>query len=188
MKEYLTETNEIIYITGFKNEKINNVKDFVKKIKEKLPSNVWLQFFDASFIANWQHIFFAVINAKLAFKNQKNISKSIDIETLLFASAQNQINKAIKKIGIKPDTQNVAVVIVAKREEQIHEVLLTIAKHIGSKPDESIIGFSSSKLEKILETFEISKNEIESVLKEDNIIKAIKDILIERMAILSTKV
>ena len=188
MKKYLRETNEIVHITGFKNRKINNVKYFVKKIKEKLPSDVWVQFFDASFIASWQHIFFAVINAKLSFKNQKNISKSIDIETLLFASTQNQINKAIEKIGIKPDTQNVAVVIVAKGEEQIHEVLLTITKHIGSKSDKSIIGFSSKKQEKILETFDISNNEIESVLKAGNIGEAIINIIIERMAILSTKV
>lgn len=188
MKKCLAETNEIIYITGYKNAKIKNVQDFVKKIKEKLPSNVWVQFFNASFIASWQHIFFAVINAKLSFKNQKNISRSIDIETLLFASAQNQINKAIEKIGIKPDTQNVAIVIVAKEEEQIPEVLLNITKYIGSNPDETIIGFSNEKQKKILKKFEISKNEIESVIKDDNIIEAIKDIIIERMAILSTKV
>ena len=92
------------------------------------------------------------------------------------------------KIGIKPDTQNVAIVIVAKEEEQIPEVLLNITKHIGSDPDEAVIGFSNEKQKKILEIFEISKNEIESVLKDDNIIEAIKDIIIERMAILSTKI
>lgn len=188
MKKCLVETNEIVYITGYKNVKINNVKDFVKKIKEKLPSNVWIQFFNASFIASWQHIFFAVINAKLSFKNQKNISKSIDIETLLYASAQHQINKAIQKIGIKPDTRNIAIVIVVKEEEQIPNVLLNITKYIGNNQDEAIIGFSNEKQKKIVDIFEISENEIESVLKDDNIFEAIKNIIIERMAILSTQV
>ena len=188
MKKYLKETNEIVYITVYKKIKIKNVKDFVKKIKEKLPPKLWVQFFDSEFIVSWQHIFFAVINAKLSFKNQINISKSIDLETLLFASAQNQINKAIKKIGINPKTQNVAIVIVGTREKQIREVLATITKYIGKKPEEFQIGFSNEKKEKILENFRISKNEIESVVKEENMFEAINNIIIERMAILSTKV
>ena len=147
MNKYLMESKEIVHITGFKNVNINNVKDFVEKIKEKLPSNVWIQFFDSSVIVNWQHIFFAVINAKLAFNNQCNISKSIDMETLLFASAQNQINKALNLIGIKPHTTKVAILIVAKKEEQINKILLTITKNVGSKPDESVIEFSDEKQE-----------------------------------------
>ena len=173
MNKFLQETEEIVHITGYKNTKINNVKNFLKKIKEKLPSNVWIQFFDSSVIANWQHIFFAVINAQLSFKNQSNISKSIEMETLLYASAQNQINKAIKKIGIKPDISNMAIVIVAKKEEQIHKILLTITKNIGSKPDESVIGISDEKQEKIIKTFEISKSEIESVIKIAEILKEV---------------
>jgi tRNA threonylcarbamoyladenosine modification (KEOPS) complex Cgi121 subunit len=180
-------SKEIVYITGYKNVKINNVKDFVEKIKEKLPSNVWIQFFDSSVIANWQHIFFAIINAKLAFKNQCNISKSIDMETLLFASAQNQINKAINLIGIKPYTSNIAILIVAKEQEQINKILLTITKKFGIKPDESVIEFSDEKKDRIIKTFEITKNEIESVQIKNDLEEAIKNLIIERMAILSTK-
>jgi len=186
LKKYINETDEVAQITGYKNLKIDNAKEFVKKIREKLSKKVWIQFFDPSVIATWQHLFFAILNAQLSFRNQKNISKSIEMETLLYASTQHQINKAIKKIGIK-DSADIAIVIVGKKEEQIDEALSVISRITGKEPDKSILEFSDKKQEKISKVFEISKNEIEVVMKKNNIEDAIRDIVIERMALLSTR-
>ena len=146
LKKHLKETDKVVQITGYRNLDIGNSKEFVKKIREKLPQKTWIQFFDPSVIATWQHLFFAIVNAELSFKNGRNISKSIEMETLLYASAQHQINKAIKKIGIKTDSSDIAIVIVANEEEQIDEALLIISRCLEKKPDESVIEFSDKKL------------------------------------------
>ena len=91
MIKYIKKTEEFVKITGFKNIKIENINEFVRKIRQEIPRKTWIQFFDASVIATWQHPFFALLNAQLAFRNHKNISKSIEMETLLFTSAQHQM-------------------------------------------------------------------------------------------------
>lgn len=187
LKKNIKETNEVVQITGYKNLRIGNSKEFVKKIRETLSQNVWIQFFDPSVIATWQHLFFAIINAQLSFKNGRNIAKSIEMETLLYASAQHQINKAIKKVGIKSDSSDIAIVMVANKEEQIDEAILLISKFLEKEPDESILKFSCKKHEKIVRVFDISKNEINAIIKEANIGKAIRDIVLEKMALLSTR-
>lgn len=187
LKKHLKETDKVVQITGYRNLDIGNSKEFVKKIREKLPQKTWIQFFDPSVIATWQHLFFAIVNAELSFKNGRNISKSIEMETLLYASAQHQINKAIKKIGIKTDSSDIAIVIVANEEEQIDEALLIISRCLEKKPDESVIEFSDKKHENISKVFDISKKEIKAILKDDNIRNAIRDIVLERMALLSTR-
>ena len=187
MKKYFKESKKFILITGFQNAKIGNAKDFIKKIREKISQKVWIQFFDSSLIASWEHLFFATLNAQLSFKNNSNISKSIEIETLLYASTQNQIDKAIKKIGIKDETEDIAIVIVGKNESQIDETLLEISEKIGKKPDQSVIDLSKRKLKKIAKEFNISENEIASVMKKDDINGAVRDIILEKIALLSTK-
>ena len=187
LKKHLKETDKVVQITGYRNLDIGNSKEFVKKIREKLPQKTWIQFFDPSIIATWQHLFFAIVNAELSFKNGRNISKSIEMETLLYASAQHQINKAIKKIGIKTDSSDIAIVIVANEEEQIDEALLMISRCLEKKPDEAVIEFSDKKHENISKVFDISKKEIKAILKDDNIRNAIRDIVLERMALLSTR-
>jgi tRNA threonylcarbamoyladenosine modification (KEOPS) complex Cgi121 subunit len=183
----LEETEEIAQITGYKNLKIDNAKEFVKKIRDEMPQKVWIQFFDASVVATWQHLFFAVLNAQLSFRNHKNISKSIEMETLLFASAQNQINKAIKKMGIKTDSVDIAVVLVAKKTKQLSRALSVISRITGNEPDEMVLEISDQKQEMILTIFEISQNEIEAVIKKANIRNAIRDVVLEKIALLSTK-
>lgn len=187
MKKYFKESKKFILITGFKNLKICNAKDFIKKIREKTSQKVWIQFFDSSLIATWEHLFFATLNAQLSFKNNSNISKSMEIETLLYASTQNQIDKAIKIIGLKDETEYIAIVIVGKNESQIDETLLEISESIGKKPDDSVIELSKRKLKKIAKEFNISDNEIASVIKKDNINGAVRDIILEKIALLSTK-
>ncbi len=187
MIKYLEKTREYVQITGYRNLKIDDSKEFIKKIRENTPKDVWIQFFDASVVATWQHLFFAILNAQLGFRNQQNISKSIEMETLLYASTQHQIKKAIKKIGVKNDSANIALIIVAKDIERINSVLLAISKKIGSKPDEKVLEFSDYKQEKIPNVFEIKQKEIEAVMKENNIRNSIRDIILEKMALLSTK-
>jgi tRNA threonylcarbamoyladenosine modification (KEOPS) complex Cgi121 subunit len=109
------------------------------------------------------------------------------METLLFASAQHQINKAIKKIGINTHSQDVVVTIVANKIAQLNKILSLISKIIGKEPDETVLEISNQKQKKIHSVFEISKKEIEAVMKKDNIKNATRDIILEKMALLSTK-
>jgi tRNA threonylcarbamoyladenosine modification (KEOPS) complex Cgi121 subunit len=104
--KYFAEFAKYVKITGFRNVGIEDAEEFVRTVLKETPHDVWVQFFDADLVASWQHLYFAVLNALLAFRGERNISRSVAMEAMLYASAQRQIRKAIQRIGVKRASAN----------------------------------------------------------------------------------
>ena len=188
MLKYIEETEKYVEITSFSNVKIENAEEFVKAARKEMPQSVWVQFFDAELVATWQHLYFAVLNALLAFENGRNISKSVAMEVLLYASAQRQIRKALQLIGVKCGSANVAIVIVGQNANSVKAVLSAVSKHIGAEPDETVLEVSKEKLQRIREAFGITEKELETVMEKRDVNQAVVNLVIERMALLSTQI
>ncbi len=148
---------------------------------------VEVQFFNADLIATWEHLYFAVIDALMAFKTKRNISKSLAVEVMLYASAQRQIKKAIELVGLKCGCQDLALIVEGESIESVKSVVSSISKQIGKAPDEVVLSLSPSKKAIIRAAFEITKNELIVAKKENDVERALVDLVIERMALLSTK-
>ena len=110
--KYLNEFRRFIEITGFKKVKVENAIQFLEKMSIKKYGQVDIQFFNSQLIATWEHLYFAALNALTAFKNQRNLSQSLSVETLLYASGQRQIRKAIDSLGIKKRNGGLALIIL----------------------------------------------------------------------------
>jgi tRNA threonylcarbamoyladenosine modification (KEOPS) complex Cgi121 subunit len=186
MLQYLKDYSKYVEITGYRCIVFDKAEIFLKTNRKQTRQNVDIQFFDAELIATQEHLYFAVLNALQAFKNKTNLSKSTAMETMLYASAQRQIQKAIIHTGIKPQTQNMAIVIVGDDPKQIETTLKVVTKSVGSEPDESVLDLTKNKEAKIKKTFEITDEEIK-VLENVNQKKAIINLVIERVALLSTQ-
>jgi tRNA threonylcarbamoyladenosine modification (KEOPS) complex Cgi121 subunit len=184
---YIEEFKTHVAIAGFRNVRIKNARQFLEKISKKKPADVEAQFFDATFIATWQHLYFAVLNALSAFKNKKSISKSLAMEIMLYASAQGQIHKATESIGINSESTEVAAVIVGKRQKDVNLALSIIAKQVDAKQDDSVLEFSNGKAEAVQKIFGISETEAKTVMKGSDFGNALVDLVIERMALLATR-
>jgi len=177
-----------IAITGFRNVKLANVEELFSIVRKEINTTVEIQFFDAKFVATWQHFYFAVLNASTAFKNKENISKSLAMETMLYASAQRQIRKAMKLLGIKSDTSEIAALIIGEKLETVKSALSVISAHINAHPDDTILELSEEKMKAIQKAFGISDVELETVTKRgEDLDEALKSLIIERMALLSTQ-
>lgn len=187
MLKYIKEAKKFLEITGFGDLNIQNSEEFVEITRKELPENTWVQFFDSDMVATWQHLYFAVLNALLAFKQEVNISNSIAMETMLYASAQRQIQKALDSMGVKYSSTNVAVVIIGESAESVKAALSEISKRIRKEPNDSVLEISKNKMEKIRELFDINDAELETLLKRDNKIEPLVDLVIERVALLSTQ-
>jgi tRNA threonylcarbamoyladenosine modification (KEOPS) complex Cgi121 subunit len=185
--KYIDEFGKYVAITGFRSVRIKDVEEFFKMIrKENLP-NTEIQFFDAKFVATWQHLYFAALNALTAFKNKENISKSLAIETMLYASAQRQIRKATELIGISPNSSNIATLIVGKKPEIVESALSKVSKHIHAQLDDTVLELSEEKATIIRKTFGISAAELKTIIKKNDLEKALTDLVLERMALLATQ-
>ena len=187
MLKYIAEAGKYVEITGFRNVDIKDAEEFVKANCVEMPHNGWVQFFDAELVATWQHLYFAALNALLAFKNEINISKSVAMETMLYASAQRQIRKAIDLIGVKCKSASVAVIIIDESAESVKAFLSAVSKRVGEKPDDTVLEISNKKIQDIRKAFGVAKIELETFMQKSNGEQALVDLVIERMALLSTQ-
>ena len=187
MLKYIEEAGKYVGITGFRNVDIRDPEEFVKTVRRELPEGACVQFFDAGLVATWKHLYFAVLNALLAFKNEWNVSKSVAMETMLYASAQRQIQKAIDFIGVKCCIADVAVVIIGESGDSVETLCSAVSKHVGKEPDDAVIEVSREKAEGIREAFGITDAELEAVLEKNDGKEALVDLVIERVALLPTQ-
>jgi tRNA threonylcarbamoyladenosine modification (KEOPS) complex Cgi121 subunit len=186
MLKTIDEYQKAVEITGFCNVSISDAKKISQNLQSKLPNNCEIQLFDADLVATWQHLYFATINALMAFKNGRNISKSLALETVLYASAQGQIQKALENIGVKPETKNVAILLICQKSESAKTGLEATAKLLGAQPDESVLELSPAKIKRIRKAFDITDAELEAKSANVGSEKVLVDLVVERVALLST--
>jgi KEOPS complex subunit Cgi121 len=187
MLKHLEEYGKFLEISGFKKAEVGDAKAFLESVGKDLPVGVEVQLFNADLVATWQHLYFAAINALMAFKNQRNISKSLAVETLLYASAQRQIKKALDLIGLKPVSADAAVLVIGNNADSVKAGLATVAKWLSAQPDESVLDLSSVKTGQIRQAFDVSEVELEATSAKGNMEQALVDVVIERGALLSTR-
>jgi tRNA threonylcarbamoyladenosine modification (KEOPS) complex Cgi121 subunit len=187
MLKRIEEYGKYVEISGFRNATIADAPKFLSALHEDLPEDVEVQLLDADMVASWQHLYFAVLNALMAHKTKRSISKSLAVETALYASAQRQIKKAIAAVGVKPDCRNVAAIVIGENPDSARKGLYDIAQHLGVQPDEKVLELSDAKVQRIRSAFGISDTELEATTVKDDAEQTLVDLVIERVALLSTQ-
>jgi KEOPS complex subunit Cgi121 len=181
----IEEFRTYVEITGFSKVKVGSLQAFMQIANRGKPANVEVQFFDAGKVASWQHLYFAALNALTAFNNRINISRTLGMETLLYAAGERQITKATEKMGIKSVTREVAVLAVGKDREAVESANLKILRNIGGEQDDMVLELSGSKNDLIRRAFNIGETELETVMRTGDLEKALVDVVVERMALIS---
>ena len=181
------ELNKKIAIIGFSNVKLENINTFLEQFRKE-NKGAPIQFFDARHVAGPQHLYFAALNALNAFEKKTNISNNLEVEALLYASAQRQIQKAVKTMGIKQDSTEVAALIMAEDGNKKSGYLRIVSENVPGERNDSVLELTNKKIEKIKKLFNISDTEFEAKLKKEGLEKeALTDLVIERMALLVTR-
>jgi tRNA threonylcarbamoyladenosine modification (KEOPS) complex Cgi121 subunit len=184
---YIEEYDKYVKIASFRGVDIQNAEEFVNSFERENWPDVWVQFFNADLVATWEHLYFAVLNALLAFRNKCNISKDLAIETMVYASAQRQIRKAIALLGVKESTPNVAVVIIGHKTDSIQKAYVTIKNRVASAEDDTVLELTQEKTQNLSEAFGITKRELETVSPGENNQHSVVSLIIERMALMQTQ-
>ena len=181
----IEEFSKWVAITGFRTEKLDDTDELVKDIRRKVR-DVHIQFFDASLIAGWEHLYFATLNALKSFKDKMNISKSLSVETLLFASAQRQIKKAVELLGINSSPSQIIILVIADTEKRAKESLEIVSELFPGERDDGVIELSSEKFEYIKTLFGITNLELNSkLINKEHEMQALIDLVIEHVALLA---
>lgn len=179
--------NGYIAVAGFKNVKITDINSFLETVRREVKE-AHVQFFDARLIAGRQHLYFAALNALKAFENKSNISSSFAIEALLCASAQRQIRKALDTLGVKQDSSQVAVLIIAENRQESDDCLKVVSRLILGERNDSVLELTDKKSWGIKKLFGISDLEIEAKSRRKDLeMEALADLVIEHVALLANQ-
>jgi KEOPS complex subunit Cgi121 len=187
MLKRIEEMGKFLEITGFRSVQGQDAKTLLSAVRLGLPSEVEVQFFDADLVATWEHVYFAALNAFVAFSTSRNVSKSVAVEVMLYASAQRQITRAIEHIGVKKTSRNVAAIIIGNNSEDVKTGLDAVAKCVGKAPGETVLELTEEKTLCIKRAFGISEAELETSCSHGNPERALVDLVIEKVALLSTQ-
>ena len=193
---------DLLESNHLKNEK--DGLDFLISLASQLSNkfeDIILQFIDDNLILNEEHIFKSIYFVLKAFKSNINISNGKSMEVLLYLSTQRQIKKSIEAFGVNVQNLkngNLTYLIASHNSnlEVINEEILHLLN--GKDADITINSVSREKIKRITEYYNITNNEIATIINsynrnldynEVNSLElsklAIHDILCEKMAKLS---
>ncbi len=138
------------------------------------------QIFNSELIAGYEHIIYAFKITIRAWKEKRNIAKSLPMELLLSVSAIRQIKEALDKIGVKNEK---CILIVFSEDKEKLELFLKELSKYGIE-DESLIKIDNEKIKKLMNLFKINEKEfmISKTLYESEEI-AIQSLVLEKIAL-----
>ena len=113
---------------------------------------------NADLVFGWAHIASAYEHARRAFEAGRNSSKTLGTETLLYASGERQISRAIEKIGVRDGQTRTAIVVIGNAGAEEGGELLSA---LDLKRDDGVLDAHG----KDPGAFGISRTELETVPK-----------------------
>ena len=184
----LSEDGKFATISAFKALESMDPSVTLRELRMAIPA-VEVQFFDGAHVAGKEHLEAAVVNALHAFKMGINISRSVAMETLLYASAQRQIDVALARLGVNRNSRTVGLVAFSETRTGAEELENKIAQFVGTEMNEALLDdWSEGKAGRIMTLYGIGPMELEAIrMPGQQIEEAVRKAVIERVALLSTR-
>lgn len=156
--------------------------------EEKFPG-VCVQLVDLDQVAGSRYLFLAILNALKSFHSKQPISKTLGMEILLFVAANRQISEALKRVGVTSETRRIAGIVVAKSSKEVSEVGDLLVELLNQRSrDELIDVWPPERISNVRFAFDIGNKELKATIrKNEDLVKAIERLAIERSAMLTIR-
>lgn len=128
-----------------------------------------IQLLNADAVASKNHIIHGVNQAFLAFERGENLAKDISVEIVLRCSAQRQISKAFKILGLSEGKMNLCAVLINCDDysDELNSLFVS---------DDDVLIANEEKLKEI---YKISDFELENMSIEDLLIDRITKLTVD---------
>ncbi|SFM85526.1 KEOPS complex subunit Cgi121 [Methanolobus profundi] len=135
--------------------------------------NTTIQAMDADRIAGEEHVLFAIRKALRAIENGSNMARDMGIEIMRYAAGKKQIEEAFS-MGVHEGDMDIVFVVLGE-EKEVKDSVMALKDIIA---ETSVLDYSDTKRDIILEQFLISDKEIQAVGED-----MIPSIVLERVAL-----
>ncbi len=157
-----------IQILGFR-ANIDSVGEVLGKINSIKDDGEIIQLLNADSVVSKNHIIHGVNQAFLAFERGENLANDLSVEIVLRCSAQRQISKAFKILGLHEGNMNLCAVLIDSKDYTIELSSLFIRDDDVLIPDE----------EKLIEMYKISDEELQNMSVEEIIVDRITKLTVD---------
>ena len=128
---------------------VEDVKKFLERLRK---SGCFATFINSEYVVSKEVLEFAAEKAIKSWNEKRRVAKSLEMEILLYVAATRQIDKA-KKIGIKEGFNKVYLITTSDCYEKIKNLTSFEEMNFDKTAD----------MKKIIELYNISRNELEIV-------------------------
>ena len=157
-----------LQILGFR-ATINSVEETLNLINSIKKDDEIIQLLNADSIVSKNHIIHGVNQAVLAFERGENLAKDISVEIALRCSAQRQISKAFKILGLKEGEMNLCAIMINSQDYTSElSSIFTLDENVFS-PD----------FENLAKIYKISDDELKTMSMEEVIIDRITKLTVD---------
>jgi len=157
-----------IQIFGFK-ASIDSVGDTLDKIDSIRQEGEIIQLLNADSIVSKNHIVHGVNQAFLAFDRGENLANDISVEIVLRCSAQRQISKSFKMLGLHEGEMELCVVLINSKDH-----LCELSSLFSL--DESVF---NPNVDNLIKVYKISDVELENMSLEEVVIDRITKLTVD---------
>ena len=157
-----------IQILGFR-ANIDSVGDVLGKINSIKDDCEIIQLLNADSVVSKNHIIHGVNQAFLAFERGENLANDLSVEIVLRCSAQRQISKAFKILGLREGDMNLCAVLIDSKDYTKELSLLFTRDDDVLIPNE----------DKLIEMYKISDEELQNMSVEEIIVDRITKLTVD---------
>jgi tRNA threonylcarbamoyladenosine modification (KEOPS) complex Cgi121 subunit len=176
----LTEPALHVAVAGARGVEVGDVDSTLDEIK-RIAGDAAFQLFDAEMVAGWRHLFHAAVNAVHATRRGSAVSNSVEVESILYASCQDQISKAFNLMGLGPQVKNVAILVVSEDSSEAESLATEIAEALG-RPDDRVLDVTPEKYERLKDAFDVGDEALATVGGDPY--EALTSLIVEKGALL----
>ncbi len=170
-----------VAVGGFRVAGVGDPRALVRAVGEAASPQV-AQIVDAGRVAGRDHLYMAAVNAARSTETGMAVSKSITVEALLYASAQDQITKALATMGVSVGSTRVALIVFAHGRGEAEEAYSRAAKLLGVE-DDGVLEIDVEKAKVLREAYGVGDEELEAAGGPG----ALGRLVVERGALLSLR-
>jgi tRNA threonylcarbamoyladenosine modification (KEOPS) complex Cgi121 subunit len=156
------DKSQNIGVAEIHNSKNLTQQELVQLAASLSEDSLTVQFLNAFLIADEVHLLSAAQNAINAQQGEYMLSRSLDVEIIVFASTQRQIGRALDALGVYDGIDNIAVVVVSPGSTSVKNTIGEIIKKVG---EEVVPPFKATRnrLDQIKHHYQITDKEIDAI-------------------------
>ena len=161
------ETVTAVGISEIHNSNSLSQNELLELAKSLASLGLTVQLMNGHLIVDETHLLSSAQNALNAQDGDYMHSRSLDVEVIVYASAQRQIGKALEDLGVFDGIEYVAAVVIGTDESSVEETLNELAKKIGKELPRPFDA-TKDRFERIRKHFQIDMEEIRTLTDSED--------------------